>query len=251
MPLWQQPAQYQWEFLDSSPSTWQQEICWQVYTIMKAHTFGNLNYDYYAYILTKLDLWVSSLKHVQGHIYRLSWNLLHAWKMLSSRFWNYFLKPTGIIMLHTLRPWSWLKNAHTLRGKERNLHKQKARYLLSILLTLPFSLIHMNITWIDVMRCAPVRAAVNPSCMAKTLALERLANLSTKFFHTSIDFYHFILIPLTMILAGGHKVSAKQFLASCSCMLFGWSGWNLIGFEAIRAVHPDIIFQWDLVRQGK
>ena len=46
----------------------------------------------------------------------------------------------------------------------------------------------------------------------------------------TIDFYHFILLSLTLTLAGGHKISAKQnllasvshilLLASFSCTLF-------------------------------
>ena len=36
-------------------------------------------------------------------------------------------------------------------------------------------------------------------------------------------------LSVILTLAGGHKVSAKQNLsASFSCMLFNWSGWNLM-----------------------
>ena len=41
----------------------------------------------------------------------------------------------------------------------------------------------------------------------------------------TIDSHHFILLSLTFILSGGHKVRAKQsLLASVSQTLFIWSG---------------------------
>ena len=61
------------------------------------------------------------------------------------------------------------------------------------------------------------------------------AKLSTKFLCIpfmligTIDFYHFMILTVTLTLAGDHKVNAKQnLLASCSCSLFSWSGWNWV-----------------------
>ena len=45
----------------------------------------------------------------------------------------------------------------------------------------------------------------------------------------TIDFYHFVMLSLTLTLSGDHKVSTKQhLLASFSGTLFIWSGWNLM-----------------------
>ena len=45
----------------------------------------------------------------------------------------------------------------------------------------------------------------------------------------SVDCYHLYHFSLTLILAGGHKVSAKQnFLASFFHTCFNWSEWNLV-----------------------
>ena len=45
----------------------------------------------------------------------------------------------------------------------------------------------------------------------------------------TIDFFHFIPVSLTLALARGHKVSAKQNLSdSFSCTLFNCSEWKLM-----------------------
>ena len=53
----------------------------------------------------------------------------------------------------------------------------------------------------------------------------------------TIDFYHVILLSLTMIVPGGHKVSVNQnVLASFSRTLFIWSGWNLMWWHILKLV---------------
>ena len=88
-------------------------------------------------------------------------------------------------------------------------------------------LIHMSIKWIHVMSC------ICPAGMAKNLTLDITHKLFNQFVSYlligTIDFYHFILISLTLTLPLCHKVSAKQnLLASFSCTLLIWSGWNLM-----------------------
>ena len=47
----------------------------------------------------------------------------------------------------------------------------------------------------------------------------------------AVDFYHFIPLSLTWTLSWFHMVSTKQnLLASFSCTVFIWSGWNLMSW---------------------
>ena len=74
-----------------------------------------------------------------------------------------------------------------------------------------------------------------PSLVMKTWTLTLYVNFPVKFFFIfamltgTIDLYHFIPLSVTLTLALGHKVCAKQSLvASFPCTLFNWSGWNLM-----------------------
>ena len=76
---------------------------------------------------------------------------------------------------------------------------------------------------------------VCPSCMAKTLTLDTTCKPFNQIFVIpavligNLDYYRFKPFSLTFTLPGGRKVNAKQnLLASFSCTLFNWSGWNLV-----------------------
>ena len=85
----------------------------------------------------------------------------------------------------------------------------------------------------------------------KTLMLDIACNCSTSFFHAfraytvigNFDFYHFILLSVTLTLHGSHKVSTKQCLLSYFSHTLSsdedeiWSG-----EEAIQAEHPETTF---------
>ena len=66
--------------------------------------------------------------------------------------------------------------------------------------------------------CSSIWVMSWPSCVAKALTLDITYKLFNQFLFIpamlidTIDFYHFILLPLTLTLAGGHKISAKQNL---------------------------------------
>ena len=66
-------------------------------------------------------------------------------------------------------------------------------------------------------------SAGRPPCVAKTLTLDMTCKLFNQFFFIpamligTIDFYHFMLLSLTLTLPGGHMICAQQdLLASFS-----------------------------------
>ena len=88
-------------------------------------------------------------------------------------------------------------------------------FLLLLLLLFLFLLIHRSIIWICVMN------RVRPSGWPSVLACSKLqiwtlhANFSANFCHTchtycTIDFYHFTVLSLTLILVGVLKVSIDK-----------------------------------------
>ena len=65
------------------------------------------------------------------------------------------------------------------------------------------------------------------------------------------DLYHFIPYSVTLMLAGDHKVGGKQnLLASFSCTLFNWSGWNLMWCWSNSSWASDFISEWCLLVKG-
>ena len=83
---------------------------------------------------------------------------------------------------------------------------------------------------------APTDRPAGHLCRQKISCWTLHPNFPTNFFLTCHVYrhqwlYHFIPIALTLTLAGGYKVSAKQnLLASFSHTLFDWSGWGLMWF---------------------
>ena len=66
----------------------------------------------------------------------------------------------------------------------------------------------------------------------------------------TIDLYHFIPLSLTLTLAGGHKVSAKQNIWLHVLAQFSTDQdetWCCV--EAIWGEHPDTTFDWDLMNK--
>ena len=62
--------------------------------------------------------------------------------------------------------------------------------------------------------CNESRSSGRPSCVAKALTLDIARKVFNHCFIPAvligaIDFCHYILLPLTLILIGGHKVSAR------------------------------------------
>ena len=90
-------------------------------------------------------------------------------------------------------------------------------------------------------------------CVAKTWTLH--ANLSTNFFHTCHARRHHWLLPFYTTFTdsdlgweskGQHK---QNLLASFSCTLFNWSGWNFICCWSNSSWTLWYYF-WDLINKG-
>ena len=92
------------------------------------------------------------------------------------------------------------------------------------------------VTWIYVM--VHVQPAGRPSWVAKTLTVGYYTQTFQAFQTTlftfamligTIDYYHFILLSLTLTFPGGHKANAKNdHLAVIFHTLFSWSGLDLM-----------------------
>ena len=127
-----------------------------------------------------------------------------------------------------------------------HLHCLWIWYILSY--TFSALLIHVSSVWIYVVSrfCPSSEPCGHPSCLAKTLTLDTVRKLSNQTYSylpcllVHLTYLPCLLVPLTCAisshfqwpLGGGEELLESQWranlLASFSCTLFSWSGWNLI-----------------------